>query len=99
MAEIGYVVPDMAEGLRQGADLKGRMAEIGSLWGLGRPLRAVELGRALRTCPSEPGKPVREWLRDATTIPGPASVAVEMLALGALPPDGLGIIKPQGKRR
>lgn len=88
----------MAEGLTQGADLKGRMAEIGGLWGLGRPLRASELGRALRTCPTEPGKPVRNWLQGEAVMPGPASVAVEMFCLGVLPPDGLEIIRPRGRK-
>lgn len=69
--------------------LRDAMRDLGKLWGLGRPIRASELGRALRLGPDEPGKSVSGWLNAQHRIPQAASTAIEMMLMGALPPDGL----------
>ena len=73
----------------QGPRLKTAMRELGQLWGLRRNVRPAELGRALRLGPGDPGGTVRNWLENKTGMPGPASMAIEMMLLGALPADGL----------
>ncbi|MBN9008720.1 MAG: hypothetical protein J0H63_00845 [Rhizobiales bacterium] len=56
------------------------------MWGLGRPLRRSELGRVLRLTGRDPGKQVARWeAGDGPT--GPASVAIDMMLAGAMPPD------------
>jgi len=62
---------------------------LGELWGKGRPLKASELGRALRLGGKEPGQSIRDYERGVTRISGPISVAVQMMLNGALPPDGI----------
>lgn len=59
---------------------------LGELWGLGRPLKASELGRALRLGGRDPGESIRDYERGKTRISGPMSVAVEMMLAGAKPP-------------
>ena len=49
---------------------------LGELWGLGRPLKASELGRALRLGGRDPGESIRDYERGKTRISGPMSVAV-----------------------
>lgn len=83
------------------------MRDLGPLWGLNRPVRPAELGRALRLGPDEPGKSVAAWLNARHAIPAPARVAIEMMSLGALPPDGLRAVilpsplkgKPRARRK
>jgi hypothetical protein len=65
---------------------------LGEMWGLGRPLRASEMGRVLRLGGRDPGASIRDYERGKTKISGPLSVAVEMMLAGAKPPDGI----PQG---
>jgi hypothetical protein len=72
-----------------GEQLHEARRTLGLLWGLGRPLHASELGRALRLGGRDPGESVRDYERGKTKISGPMSVAVEMMLAGALPPDGL----------
>lgn len=54
-------------------------ATLGSRWGLGRPLRASEMGRALRLTGRDPGRSVLDYERGKTPISGPMSLAVEYL--------------------
>lgn len=70
-------------------DLHKARQTLGLLWGLGRPLHASELGRALRLGGRDPGESIRDYERGKTKISGPMSVAVEMMLRGALPPDGI----------
>ncbi|MFN3858130.1 MAG: hypothetical protein ACK4RV_10290 [Caulobacter sp.] len=77
-----------------GEELRDARAALGAMWGLGRPLQMSELGRALRLGGRDPGASIRDYERGNTRISGPMSVAVEMMLSGALPPDGIGCIKP-----
>jgi hypothetical protein len=70
-----------------GSDLHAARGTLGRLWGLRRPLKMVELGRALRLAGSDPGRSIRDYERGKTRISGPMSVAVEMMLQGSLPPD------------
>ena len=63
---------------------------LGPKWGLSRPLHYAELGRALRLGGRDPGRLISGYERGSVAIPGPLSVAVDMMMAGALPPDGLG---------
>lgn len=69
-------------------DLTEARRTLGELWGLGRPLFASELARALRLGGRDPGETIRDYERGKTRISGPVSVAVEMMLAGAAPPDG-----------
>lgn len=73
--------------------LREARATLGNLWGLGRPLKMAELGRALRLGGRDPGESINDYERGKTRISGPLAVAVEMMLAGALPPDGLDAIK------
>ena len=77
-----------------GAEIHAARGRLGHLWGLGRPLHASELGRALRLSGRDPGASVRDYERGKTAISGPVSVAIEMMLASTLPPDGLGAISP-----
>jgi hypothetical protein len=70
-------------------ELHAARRTLGELWGKGRPLKASELGRALRLGGKEPGQSIRDYERGVTKISGPISVAVQMMLNGALPPDGI----------
>lgn len=72
-----------------GDELRDARRSLGDLWGLGRPLHASELGRALRLGGRDPGESVRDYERGKTKVSGPMSVAVEMMLAGSLPPDGI----------
>ena len=63
--------------------------DLGAMWGLGRPLHASEMGRALRLGGRDPGESIRDYERGKTKISGPMSVAMEMMLQGHLPPDGV----------
>lgn len=76
------------------AELSDARAVLGSMWGLGRPLRMSELGRALGLAGADPGQSVRDYERGATKISGPIRNLVTLYLRGALPPDGLDVIKP-----
>lgn len=75
-------------------ELRAARDTLGRLWGLGRPLRMAEMGRALRLSGRDPGASIRDYERGTTKISGPVSVAVEMMLAGAHPPDGLSVIEP-----
>ena len=68
--------------------LRAARATLGHLWGLNRPLKLSELGRALRLCGRDPGEAVHDWERGHNTISGPASIAIEAMLAG-FRPDGL----------
>lgn len=76
-----------------GDELYAARRTLGEMWGLGRPLHASELGRVLRLGGKEPGESIRDYERGKTKISGPMSVAVELMLKGALPPDGLQVLK------
>lgn len=81
-----------------GEDLRKARIEIGRLWGLNRPIHAAELGRALRMARGDPGESIRAYEANRTKqVPGPVSVAVEMMLRGQLPPDGLPTAKPKAQ--
>jgi hypothetical protein len=65
--------------------LRDARAKLGELWGLGRPLKASELGRALRLSGRDVGESIRDWERGKTPISGPVSVAVEAMLRGFRP--------------
>lgn len=67
-------------------DLYAARRTLGMMWGLGRPLHASEMGRALRLGGRDPGESIRDYERGKTRISGPMSVAVEMMLAGAKPP-------------
>lgn len=73
--------------------LRDARGTLGAMWGLQRPLRMSEMGRALRLGGNDPGQSIRDYERGVTRISGPISVAVDMMLAGALPPDGIGVIK------
>ena len=67
------------------SDLRDARAALGLMWGLGRPLRMAELGRALRLHGRDPGASVRDWERGHTPISGPVAVAVAAMLAGYRP--------------
>ena len=69
--------------------LRNARRVLGEMWGLGRPLKASELGRALRLAGRAPGRSVLDWEAGKSPISGPVSVAVQMMLNGCLPPDGV----------
>ncbi len=71
-----------------GPELTAARATLGEMWGLGRPLHAAELARALRLSGVNARQSVAGWERGAGPT-GAASVAVEMMLAGARPPDDL----------
>lgn len=73
-----------------GPDLTTARATLGHRWGYGRPLMMVELGHILRLKGRDVGATIRDWERGHTPISGPASVAVDLLLAGGVPPDGRG---------
>ena len=77
-----------------GDDLRNARAALGELWGLGRPLKMSELGRALGLGGADPGQSIRDYERGTTKISGPIRNLVTLYLRGVLPPDGLDVIKP-----
>lgn len=80
------------------AELHAARRTFGEMWGLGRPLHASELGRALRLSGKDPGQSIRDYETGKTGISGPISVAIDMMLAGALPPDGIGALKASPAR-
>jgi len=72
-----------------GDELNSARGRLGDLWNLGRPVSMAEMGRALRLGGRDPGESIRDYERGTTRISGPVSVAVEMMLMGMLPPDGI----------
>jgi hypothetical protein len=77
-------------------DLRTARRTLGHRWGLGRELRMSELGRVLRFPSRDPGQSIRDYEDGAYAIPGPVSVAVDMLLAGAEPPDGMAALRKAG---
>ena len=75
-------------------ELRTARATLGTMWGLGRPLKMSEMGRALGLGGRDPGESVRDYERGKTPISGPLSRLVRVYLGGAFPPDGLDSIKP-----
>ena len=90
--------PDESPPPLTGRDIRAARGILGRLWGLGRPLRMSEMGRALRLSGSDVGRSIRDYERDKTRITGPLSVAVEMMVHGAPPPDGMDSIVAWSRR-
>lgn len=76
------------------SDLHDARATLGQMWGLGRPLKMSEMGRALGLGGRDPGESIRDYERAKTTISGPVRNLVRAYLNGTLPPDGLGCIEP-----
>jgi hypothetical protein len=72
-----------------GSELYEARRALGELWGLGRALTPLELGRVLRLAGRDPGHSICDYERGRSRISGPLSVAIEMMLGGALPPDHL----------
>jgi hypothetical protein len=81
--------PSKESTIMTGDELRDARATLGEQWGLGRPLKMSEMGRALRLGGRDPGESIRDYERGTTEIKGPMSVAVELMLAGAEPPDGL----------
>jgi hypothetical protein len=69
-----------------GQDVANARVDLGAMWGLGRPLYASELGRILRFIQRDPGAPVKAWETGEAAVPGPASLAIDLMLAGAKPP-------------
>jgi len=82
-----------------GDELRDARATLGHMWGLGRPLRMAEMGRALRLGGRDPGASIRDYERGTTRISGPLSALVEMMLAGAQPADPLEEIRSFGSSR
>lgn len=67
-----------------GQDVYDARMFLGMAWGLGRGLTAAEFGRILRLKGQTPGRQVLRWEAGAN-VPGPASVAIEMMMRGGRP--------------
>jgi hypothetical protein len=67
-----------------GRDIRKARAKLGKIWGLDRPLRAAELGRALRLQGRDPGRSVLDWESGKTAVTGPVSLAIEAMLAGYL---------------
>ncbi len=67
---------------------------LGTLWGLGRPLKMSEMGRALGLGGRDPGESIRDYERGKTAISGPVANLTRCYLAGMIPPDGLGCIEP-----
>jgi hypothetical protein len=68
-----------------GRDIHKARVALGKLYGLGRPLKASELGRLLRMPGRDPGRSVLDWEDGKYPLNGPASVAVEAMLDGFRP--------------
>lgn len=55
-----------------GEDIRNARATLGKMWGLGRPLHAVELGRLLGLKGSRPGETVLDW-ENGKPVSGPVA--------------------------
>jgi hypothetical protein len=80
-----------------GSELHKAREILGQRWGLGRPLKMSELGRALRLAGRDPGESIRDYESGKTPISGPISVAVEGWLDGGMPRGGLAALKPRAE--
>ena len=79
-----------------GAELTAARVKLGTMWGLGRPLGAAELGRLLRLG-GDPRARILEMERGKRPISGPVSVAIEMMLAGAKPPEFEAVLAQKSK--
>jgi hypothetical protein len=77
-----------------GEELRDARDTLGHLWGLGRPLKMSEMGRALGLGGRDPGESIRDYERGKTTISGPVDRLVRVYLRGAVPPDGIASLNP-----
>lgn len=70
-----------------GTELRDARGALGELWGLGRPLQMVELGRLLGLGGRDKGASIRDYERGKTSISGPMALAIELMLSGARPAD------------
>lgn len=82
-----------------GEELRTARAALGVLWGLGRSLKAAELGRVLRLGGRDPGESIRDYESGKTAIGGPISAAIEMMLDGARPRGGLEALRPPAEAK
>ena len=80
-----------------GDELRTARETLGELWGLGRPLKMSEMGRALRLGGRDPGESIKDYESGKTSISGPVSVAIEMMLDGAMPRGGLEALRPSAE--
>ena len=66
-------------------DLSTARERLGKMWGLGRPLKLVELARLLRMHGRNAARKVKAWESGEAKITGPASVAIEAMLAGWKP--------------
>jgi hypothetical protein len=68
-----------------GLEIRDARATLGTLWGLGRPLRAAELARLLGL--QSGGNTVLQWEKGTRAVSGPVAIAIwYMLQGGPKPP-------------
>lgn len=79
-----------------GEEMRDARGELGRRWGFGRPLKMSEMERACRLRPQTPGVAVRDYERGKTVISGPLSALIDCYLAGALPPDGLDVVRAAG---
>ena len=65
--------------------IRGAREKLGHMWGLNRPLRLAELGRALRFTGRDPGRYVAEYEAGNAKPPGPVTVAIDAMLAGYRP--------------
>ena len=71
------------------AELHTARAALGLMWGLGRPLKASEMGRALGLTGRDPGHSIIDYERGKTPIRGSTLRLIRVYLNGAVPPDGI----------
>lgn len=67
-------------------ELRDARVALGLLWGLGRPLRSSEMGRALGLGGRDKGQSINDYERGKTRISGPVEIAVLAMLGGFKPP-------------
>jgi len=74
------------------AELHTARSTLGLMWGLGRRLKASELGRALGLTGRDPGQSIINYERGKTPIRGSTLRLIRVYLNGTLPPDGISCI-------
>lgn len=80
-----------------GDELRDARETLGQLWGLDRPLKMSEMGRALGLGGRDPGESIKDYERGKTAISGPLERLVKTYLSGTLPPGGVNSIRPDVK--
>jgi hypothetical protein len=63
------------------------------MWGLGRPVMLIEMGRICGLGTVEPGQSIRQYERGDRPIPSPLAVLVTLYLRGILPTGGLATLR------